>query len=678
MIKKIVLVLLLSLFSQTSIYVSGGESDDKAEDAYRMVVYANEGHYYKVKSDSFFSFPEKFSVTDKIFGSKINPREILTNSFITRYPGLQFGFVHPSYAGFSKGVEKNITLSDYRFAEKTTDGSYKESPLMLTGKATWTNSGWKYILKTAKVKPTQIYVEAAVEDERFFALINDMELEVSGTFDVKKERVSLISIKYKWDLAAPDQEDPILPKKKGKSTSTIPLNAARIKIIENWDDKYSGKVSLRYGGEEKIKPPHKKTIISNPRHAKALDLGTKYLINELSREETWKLGGSKDSWKVGSYALAIFAILRAEEDPEDPVIERILLRYCDFAKKIGYTKTGAPVDRCGYAAGCCLMMIEAALNPNDSDGGIITKKKGSKKKAIQDNFRCSFQVQEELRTLANTCLRFLNAQGKTINSKYGNQTGASAQNGHLWHYDGSRAFAGGPHYSPAQYAVLGIRCAKLIGLDVPDDVWEDIHKGVIDDFLTLEEALKVFGEKADKHNVLAKVKEVAKTSKLDMEFEEDGLIVKSGYKQVVDKGVGMWGYRKSTHGHGYASLNMVCSALGNVAMAYSFLPDAAKPEMKDQMMMGLHYCQIVLDHLYEHLELYEYYSWERVAVFYGVKKVKGRDWHFDMSEKICDAQNEATGKFTSKGHSAKAPLMNTAYAVLFLKKATKKLGYTIK
>jgi len=131
----------------------------------------------------------------------------------------------------------------------------------------------------------------------------------------------------------------------------------------------------------------------------------------------------------------------------------------------------------------------------------------------------------------------------------------------------------------------------------------------------------------------------------------------------------------------YVSFNMVCTALGNLAMAYSFAPDSAKEEMKDQIAGGLHYCQIILEEYYKKVNYYDYYSWERVAVFYGVTSVKGRDWHHDMSEKICDAQNMSTGEFVHTGgaidRSGRAPLMPTAYAVLFLKKATKKLRYIV-
>jgi len=675
---KLLTVLLMLLFAKAQVGFSA-----EGEDVNRMVIYPNESHYYKVKGESFFYFPDKFDVTDTVFGSGVAPESVVNAHELNFNPGVPIGFTHPSYLGFKEGEEKTYSIKQSSIGKFKQNGFLEPSPLPFVGKAKWTKSSWKYELETPDEIDGDIYLKLNIEDESFFALIKTCELDISTSFDQNKGRVSSTTIKYKWTLDKPyEPKEPINESKKGKkkkvvSSEVLQSKLKREKIIKNWKGKFSRSVTVRYGGINKIDIKKEKgkgrEVVSDPRHAKAIDLGKKHLWDKIKQESSWQpsvSGKIKNSPQrlVGSLGLAFFALLRADEDPNDPQMERYLLKYCEHARNAGYTKTNKKVDKCGYAAGCALMMIEAALNSNDTDGTIV--KKGGREQ-VSKNFRGSKRLQTELLELADVCVFLLNAQGGP--AKYG-QKDENTQRGHLWAYNGTRGFTGtgsaSPHYSPAQYAVLGLRCAKLIGVDVADNVWEDIHKGVIEDFQVLgNTALKVPKD----------IISAANNSTLEMEFE-DG-IVRKGYR-MTQRGVGLWGYRREETSHGYANFNMVCAALGNLAMAYNFAPDKARPEMKDQIGMGLHYCQLVLENLYENLSYYDYYSWERVAVFYGVKTVKGKNWHHDMSEKICDAQNMSTGEFNisftlDTDHSSKAPLMATAYAVLFLKKATKKLGYTI-
>ena len=78
----------------------------------------------------------------------------------------------------------------------------------------------------------------------------------------------------------------------------------------------------------------------------------------------------------------------------------------------------------------------------------------------------------------------------------------------------------------------------------------------------------------------------------------------------------------------------------------------------------------------QRLSYYDYYSFERVGVFYGIKTINGVDWHKEMSEHIIKQQN-LCGEFEvskAEQHHARDYLYcPQAFALLFLKKATKKL-----
>ena len=74
------------------------------------------------------------------------------------------------------------------------------------------------------------------------------------------------------------------------------------------------------------------------------------------------------------------------------------------------------------------------------------------------------------------------------------------------------------------------------------------------------------------------------------------------------------------------------------------------------------------------LNYYSYYAFERMAVFYGIKTIDGQDWHTLMSEKLM-ANQMATGQFIAGRNHSEGPgsIGTSAYALLFLKKATKPL-----
>ena len=94
-------------------------------------------------------------------------------------------------------------------------------------------------------------------------------------------------------------------------------------------------------------------------------------------------------------------------------------------------------------------MIEAVINPSES------KEKGGKKRSKTK--RVSGKLKGALLSLAKKCVASI-----------------SEGQGHVWGYDGKRYpyYPGG--YSRAQYAVLGLRSARLLKLKVPKDVWKDM------------------------------------------------------------------------------------------------------------------------------------------------------------------------------------------------------------
>jgi len=258
---KTIAILLMCFVLQSS------PSEDA--DIPRMIVYKNESHFYDIKGESFFDFPMKMRVTDQIFGSEKTHESALKDEGLTCYPGFQFAFVHPVHAGFIKGEESEVKISErFKIVELASDGSQSPGTLTLRGKATCTSSDWKYDLKTDKKSVEQVYLKCEINGENFVVLIKSLDFSVSTTFDKKSERVKTVSIKYKWTLDKPIEES-VAKEKRG--TTAPQVNKVRLDIIKKWRGKFSHTVSLKYGGEDK-KFYKKKPIVSNPRHAKAIEL----------------------------------------------------------------------------------------------------------------------------------------------------------------------------------------------------------------------------------------------------------------------------------------------------------------------------------------------------------------------------------------------------------------------
>ena len=650
----------------------------KEEVELRMFCWPNTPLAYKVSvsGDIVFSVSSKLTVTDKQFGDTIDPKATFEDTSLTQYPALPYAFVNPSVLGFSKeSAKQNIDMSlGWLFGHRK-DKKIQEVPVPCAAQARSTSRGWNYTFKfDAANTPRPIYM--SYYKTKGLYKVNEFTVSVTTSFDVDKRRVKSSTLKYAFTLAP--REIPEADKHHAD-------------YRDEWKKPKTLKGTVKLSSPKEVKPAEKAPGYQKGKYDKYIDLGVEFLLKKLRDPSSWGWkagdfakyhGGGTNQVVAGEMALAWFACFRGGLDPNIDEVGEALIKFVEFAENDCGYKGKADNIFVTYSAGAILMMIESALNPINSDGALDPK---ADKKEIAANYRIKDKkVVSELLRLAQHLTNVLaNVDLYQKPDKYGQVP--TVNRGHLWSYAGKRGFdLGGtleaPHVSTAQYAVLGLRCSRLIGLYVPDDVWEDVHHGYVEDCLTLTEAIENHQINADK------VRKIIPLIGGGLEMSFEGGVVQNAYTFKTNE-VCVWPYNTKAMGYSPYSFNMVCTALGNLAMAYSYLPDKAHPEMKKTMAKGLLYCQIVLDELYENLNYYDYYSWERVAVFYGVTKVKGKDWHGVMSDKIIEAQVPSgefkLGPSPNKGKhydfSDRRPLLSTAYAVLFLKRATRKLHsvYTV-
>lgn len=155
--------------------------------------------------------------------------------------------------------------------------------------------------------------------------------------------------------------------------------------------------------------------------------------------------------------------------------------------------------------------------------------------------------------------------------------------------------------------------------------------------------------------------------------------------QATQNPDGGWGY---TAGQGSAPA-MTCVGLLGMAVGHGLARDPAAGRTKDPMI------EKGLEHLGRYIEepqrgrgrrsnqsLYYLWSLERVGVLYGLPKIVDKDW-YAWGAGLLVAQQHDDGSWLAGHYHAATPPINTAFALLFLKRAnlakdlTKKLDFLI-
>lgn len=212
--------------------------------------------------------------------------------------------------------------------------------------------------------------------------------------------------------------------------------------------------------------------------------------------------------------------------------------------------------------------------------------------------------------------------------------------------------------SNTQYAVLGLRAATHLGVDVSERTW----LGVIRHFDSVR--AEPLGKGA-----IALVR------------EGDAIPDEARTTQGAIPVNEVAGFRYSTlHGHRDPWASMTCAGIGSLAIARHQLElsgsaklGAKEADRIEALIVG---AWAWLDRVYavdRHplhpsggWHYYYLYSLERAGILHGVKRVGGRDWYFDGATELL-ARVKGDGGWGEGGDSA---LVETCFALLFLKRAT--------
>jgi hypothetical protein len=116
-------------------------------------------------------------------------------------------------------------------------------------------------------------------------------------------------------------------------------------------------------------------------------------------------------------------------------------------------------------------------------------------------------------------------------------------------------------------------------------------------------------------------------------------------------------------GHGSAQQ---VTAGGDVIEA----PDTVVPSVTDPLIQnGLSFLGQTIGERMDHPNTYLLWSIERVAVLYHLETIGGKDWYSWGARTLADSQRGDGSWFFNNGYTAHSPVVDTCFALLFLKKA---------
>lgn len=360
-------------------------------------------------------------------------------------------------------------------------------------------------------------------------------------------------------------------------------------------------------GARKLEP------CTQPQIDKAIDDGVKFLVAKQEQDGSWK-GPYDSSYPSGATSIALLALLKCGASPTSPGVRKAIT----FLSKKNVTKT--------YELGLLCMALHAY-------GHALAKKKARGKEPKR--------------------VRLSGVPGKMLRDAV-KKLIADGEDG-AWGYGGGVSHGTMRYdHSNTQYAVLGLRAAELAGVKVGPRVWTEVLE----------------------HHLAAQ----------QPDFRKPGVAV-TGDKDVVEpRG---WSYTETPGGGlGYASMTMTCAGVTCMMIARERLAaakklpanqvDAARRSINDGLAwIAVNYPSSVRKTTSAvqpgakpqppRAHGYMLYGIERCAVFAEIQRFDGvYDWYQEGARLLLDAQDKATGGFNDNYK----PIVGTAFALLFLKRAT--------
>jgi hypothetical protein len=322
---------------------------------------------------------------------------------------------------------------------------------------------------------------------------------------------------------------------------------------------------------------------------RAIARGVLFLLSTQQRDGSWSSG--QPQYVCGQTALSTYALLKSGLAPTEPAVVRAF-RFLD---------AHPPYDT--YSSGLVLMAYEAAHEP---------------------------KYRERMRPLVRALL---------ANQRQGMWSYPTGFDGRRW--DSNQ---GNLDLSNTQYAVLGLRAANALGIEVPPKTWIDLIENVL------------------------RLQEPPSTIDVALAAGETGVEKRSlaGFRYNVDAPA-----KGSMTAAGVSALAIARDALGpKLAGAQS--SGVAKGIQLGLAWLGQNFRADVHPGGEEPWLFYWLYGAERVGSLLDVERFGEHDWYLEGARFLLQRQG-ASGEWASNaGGVVRAQETDTCYALLFLERATAK------
>lgn len=526
----------------------------------------------------------------------------------------------------------------------------------------YSDIGYKYLfqLPKGKVKPGSKW---PVDDTLFYdarlalTQMHDFdERKVLGQYVFRKiEKVqdvdcALIEGQFSlWEVKIDDKDKRTLGKKQLATLSTVQWLSLEKTVLMRGAWSISGEGQEFKGIKQGEEP--KRTKLNLAEHLEirkdriALDLkvhndgikkaiarGVAWLKSQQTRNGSYvdDTGSFARDFPVGTTALCLMALLHSGVKADDPVLRQ------------GFAYIQGQQFRKVYDVAATLMLFETKYLPLEQIEDVAALEESKAREMIQ---------------------KALTPEDKAYVQKAADWLLANQTKMGTWGYpEASDRY----DHSNTQYALLGLKSASRLGVKIRAEVW----KRIADHWFT---TMRIGG---------------GKKVPLRLEYFSEGDAGVSGTKEEETFDQATWGYfvakpsMMDIPDQGYGS--MTCAGLTSLIIAESELfalkeiDDTMRKRFDTAKKQGLAWLQENYTvrgcppsaGFWSVFYMYYLYSLERVGVLYGIRKIRGHDWYLEGAILLVRYQRE-DGSWVSYDEIA---VLDTAFALLFLKKATMKVA----
>ncbi len=440
------------------------------------------------------------------------------------------------------------------------------------------------------------------------------------------------------------------------------------------------------------------------RLAAAVKSGVAWLKSQQKGDGSW-LGtaGTEGNYPGGATALTLFALLKCGVDRNDPVITKGF-NFCfnvpNQQMPADPNNPGQPLPKMGawehrvYSVSCLILALEARYAPNEKKDAPKPKTVKHDKwittpyeEKVRKNFRKNATPQD--RKIMEELVKWLLSQQQTS----------------VWRYPGPAQDGNVEDASNTQYAMLALNSARRLGFPIPPTVWAKVANYFIKyqqksgpkvEWFPIPGAdfpiskLKKMAGKVMKDLRKQLRKDRAAWGKKD-EKEEMGkkgpsttVVIEDPYQKYGVEKVDMyargWGYIPegkapqhkwmeticgSMTTSGAAAL-MICKASLEGTPPYRAMEKKINKGIRDGCGWLAHHFTVTGNPQRGGYHYYFLYGLERVGVLTLCRMLGKHDWYEKGANYLLGAQGG--GSWSVGG--GESPLVNTCFALLFLKRAT--------